>query len=201
MPESEGRRLFGERLVSFLHAWGSMEMQIDQSVALIYRHHDGEAARRQTPITIEKKLEFLTEAATKLVGVRPMSSVVDDLVSRVVAEKDLRNTLVHGWPAKIEANGAAHIVRLRPRLHEPRYELRVVEAKDWERLETTCWKVMTLNTMLIFGLVPKDVAQREIKNISQEWLTRGAETFPASKRIRGLLGELFAEPNKSLSED
>ena len=200
MAGSQGERLFGERLVSFLQVWGSMEMQIDQSVALIYQHHEGDSVGRQEPVTIEKKLEFLTEAAAKLAGVRPMSTVVDDLVSRVMAEKDLRNTLVHGWPVKVESNGAAHIVRLRPRRHQPQYELRIVRAKDWERLEITCRKVMALNVMLIFGLFPKGVAQSEVENASQDWLLKGAKTFPASKRIRQLLEELFADSSEPVEK-
>ena len=188
-----GRILFGENLVGFLMTWGSMEMAIDQVIAVTYRYHNAEAVvTRLTPVTIEKKLQFLTDAAAKIPSASPFSETIESLVSRVKAEKDLRNTLVHGWPLKVEKNGTAHIVRLRPRQHEPHYELRVVKDRDWDRLMTTCAEVFALATILTFGLSPEDVARNEVENVGRAWFVKGAETFPASKQIRKLMKELLS---------
>ncbi len=187
----KGRILFGGRLVDFLRAWGSMEQVIDVCVSLLYRYHDGRSVSTVNYTTIERKIGFL-RACVALPSVAPYASVISELSDIVMQEKVARNHIVHGTPIKVEGNGTAHIVLMRPNFETPEHILRVVDRKEWDRLCKACLRVSTLAVVLTFALLPDDVVRNEIENVSSERFKQGADAIPASKKVRDLYKELFA---------
>lgn len=187
----KGRVLFGEHLVDFLRTWGSMEQTIDGCVSLIYRYHDGRSVSTVNYTTIERKVGFLRLCA-KIPSVAPYASLIEEMAEIVMVEKAARNHIVHGWPVKIEKSGTAHIVLMRPNYENPEHILRVVDRKEWARLEKACFKVSALGLALTFGLLPEDVGRNEIENVSREWFEKGASLIPASKKVRDLYKEVLA---------
>lgn len=170
-----------------------MEQALDQCIALIYRLHNGRSLIPVNVVTIEKKVEAL-RAFANLPTVAPYKSLIDDITRIVTDEKAARNHIVHGMPIKVEKNGTAHIVLVRPNFDSPEHLLRVVDRKEWKRLREACWEVQTYAMILTFGLTPEDVKRNEIENAGRrEWFVRGADTLNASKKVRNLYKDLWPD--------
>lgn len=191
----KGQILFGERLVGFLRAWGGMEEAIGGCISLIYRYHDGRSVSTVNYTTIERKIGFL-RACARLPSVAPHAALIEQIAVTVMREKDARNHIVHGLPIKVERSGTAHIILTRPNYENPEHLLRVVDRKEWGRLEEECWKVLTRAILLTFALLPEEVARNEVENIGSEWFVKGASLLPASKKVRNLYKELFTSRTK-----
>jgi hypothetical protein len=187
----EPREPSGE-IISFMRLWGIAESMLDHRISEIFRDHDGRAIDDQTPVTLERKLNFLKKSFTDIPALAPFQGHAFAIVSGFSAEKDLRNTIVHAAPIKIERNGAVHFVRVRPNFENPAYELRIVRPKDWARLQTVCTTLLVDLMILGSALNPGSPVLHQTQDEFREWLMEGAASFPASKRIRNLLQEIVS---------
>ena len=167
-----------------------MEEALGGCISLIYRYHDGRSVSTINYTTIERKIGFL-RACAKLPSVAPHAAIIEQIADVVMREKDARNHIVHGLPIKVERNGTAHIILLRPNFETPDHILRVVDWKEWDRLDEQCWKTLARAIKLTFALLPDEVARNEVENVGSEWFVKGASLLPASKKVRDLYKELF----------
>ncbi len=177
------------RFVQFLRAWGMAELALDGCIRLLFGRHNAKAIAPAYPATLERKLEVLRVSHREFEQLADLRDLSEAIRAAFMAEKDLRNTIVHGFPLKIEDDGTAHMVRVT----KGNYTLRVVRPADWDRLDETTDRLLAWLLTLTTALNPEgsNAFLDLVQELGREGLVQSAAVFPGDKRLCRLLQEVF----------
>jgi len=193
-PSDDKPETHAERFFAALRLWGLVEALLDMCLLAILSRHETRQPLPSYPPTLERKLDYLSEAFRLLPSLSEGGEIASKVDSLFRAEKGLRNDIVHGSPLDYEDDGSVHFMLLQRRKGAlPHYVLRTVTPKDWDRLsEVSIILFVELVALLLFVHPISDDVAGLSEDSFRRWEIKSAGEIPGSRRLRELMQTLAA---------
>jgi len=115
--------------------WGLIEQSVDFCIAVIFHSCGGKNIRKELPVSLTQKNEFLKRAFTTIDVLAPYRKHGLSLLHRVVSMASIRDNLVHSAANSLSAENGTfqfHHVKIEPQIH--RFLMVTLHTKKFPKL-------------------------------------------------------------------